>query len=70
MTNEALRERLLSGGDGAGEEASQPVEGAPAHGSVHEPCAKYEHFSTAFRGTAQSMDSLLISFFVKTHIQV
>lgn len=42
MTNEALREHMLSGGDGAGEEESGPEEGARAHGSAHEPCAKYE----------------------------
>lgn len=61
MANEALRERMLSGEDKAGEEGSRPVEGAPAHHS-DEPCAKCEHFSTAFRGTRQSMDSPPPSF--------
>lgn len=38
MTNEALRERMLSGGAGWG--ARRPVEGAPGRDSVPELCAK------------------------------
>lgn len=39
MTNEALRERMLSGGAGWG--ARRPVEGAPGRDSVPELCAKW-----------------------------
>lgn len=38
------RGACCQGGAEAGEEESRPVEGAPAHDSTDEPCAKYEHF--------------------------
>lgn len=67
MTNEALRERMLSEGDSAGEGESRPVEGAPAHDSVWTVCQIWAFLNSLYGNYTDYGFTTYIIFCENTH---